>query len=355
MNAESTGAGRVLVVGGAGYVGNVLVRGLLAAGYGVRVLDRLLFDHGAALAGVFEEPGFSFVHGDLRDRATLEAALDGVDRRRPAGRPGRRPGLQALPGAGLEGQRRRGQARCSRPSTARGIDRFVFTSTCSNYGLRETEEPADRGVGAGAALALRRDQGRVRAARARARGKLADFCPTILRIATAYGLSPRMRFDLTISEFTRTLAIGEELVVYDADTWRPYCHVADISKAIRTVLDHGRGGRPRRGLQRRRTPTRTTRSGWSSTSSRSTSAARGRVEFSEGGADARNYRVSFEKIRVAARLRAGSAGAGDRRQPDRGDPRRRIRRRRRAPALLHQLRDPGVHVAEDGGGLRCGR
>ena len=48
-----------------------------------------------------------------------------------------------------------------------------------------------------------------------------DLCPTLLRIATAYGLSQRMRFDLTISEFTRTLAIGDELVVYDADTWRP--------------------------------------------------------------------------------------------------------------------------------------
>ena len=64
-----------------------------------------------------------------------------------------------------------------------------------------------------------------------------DMNPTILRFATAFGLSPRMRFDLTVSEFTRDLAMGNDLMVYDAETWRPYCHVMDFSRLIQIVLD----------------------------------------------------------------------------------------------------------------------
>ena len=63
-----------------------------------------------------------------------------------------------------------------------------------------------------------------------------DYEPTILRFATAFGISPRMRFDLTVSEFIRQLALGKELVVYDTNTWRPYCHVKDFARIIEMVL-----------------------------------------------------------------------------------------------------------------------
>jgi nucleoside-diphosphate-sugar epimerase len=62
------------------------------------------------------------------------------------------------------------------------------------------------------------------------------FCPTSLRFATVYGISPRMRFDLTVNEFTKELALGKELVVYGEQFWRPYCHVRDFSRAIISVL-----------------------------------------------------------------------------------------------------------------------
>ena len=66
------------------------------------------------------------------------------------------------------------------------------------------------------------------------KGKV-DYSPTILRFATAFGLSPM--FDLTISEFTREMAIGKELLVYDALHSRPYCHVRDFARLIQKVLD----------------------------------------------------------------------------------------------------------------------
>ena len=55
-----------------------------------------------------------------------------------------------------------------------------------------------------------------------------DYCPTILRFATAFGLSPRMRFDLSLNEFVRDLYFGMDLDVFDENTWRPYCHVREI-------------------------------------------------------------------------------------------------------------------------------
>ena len=58
---------------------------------------------------------------------------------------------------------------------------------------------------------------------------------TILRFATAFGLSSRMRFDLTVNQFTRSMLLNDELVVFDADTWRPYCHVIDFARLIELV------------------------------------------------------------------------------------------------------------------------
>ena len=283
----------VLVVGGAGYVGNVLVRRLLAAGQRVRVLDDLLFDHGAALSGVFEEPGFSFVRGDLRDPDAREGALEGVTDVVL---------LAALVGDPLckkypdlaRSINFDGSAELLRALNGRGIDRFVFTSTCSNYGLRETNEPATEESDLSPQSLYAETKVQLEEEILGAAGEL-DYCPTVLRIATAYGLSPRMRFDLTISEFTRTLAIGQELLVYDADTWRPYCHVSDISRAIMTVLDSYadlvRGevfnvGHSDENYTKRMVVDAV----------QEHLGGEGEVSYAEGGVDPRNYRVNFDKI-----------------------------------------------------------
>jgi nucleoside-diphosphate-sugar epimerase len=229
------GQRRVLVIGGAGYIGNTLVRRLLGDGYRVRVLDLLLFDHGTALSGLWENPGFEFVHGDLRDQDTLRAALDEVTDVVLLAAIVGDPATKNYPELGRS-VNVDGAIGVFDALSEAGVGRFVFTSTCSNYGLRDsndlaTEESELSPVSLYAEHKVEFER------HALGRVDEVSFCPTILRIATAYGMSQRMRFDLTVSEFARTLAIGEELLVYDADTWRPYCHVADISKAIMTVLD----------------------------------------------------------------------------------------------------------------------
>ena len=284
----------MLVIGGAGYIGNVLVRKLLGAGLRVRVLDRLLYEHGSSLAGVAEHPRFSFLRGDLCDPAQLELALDEITDVVL---------LAALVGDPVSKRypeltravNEEGAIGVFEALRGRGIDRFVFTSTCSNYGLRESEEPATEDSEL-SPLSLYAETKVAFERFVFDRASEADFCPTVLRVATAYGLSQRMRFDLTIAEFARTMAIGEELVVYDADTWRPYCHVEDISQAILTAMeapaDRVRGevfnvGHSDENYTKRMVVE----------AAHQQLEGAGRVSFEEGGVDPRNYRVSFEKAR----------------------------------------------------------
>ena len=67
--------------------------------------------------------------------------------------------------------------------------------------------------------------------------ELGSLRPTCLRFATVYGVAPRMRFDLTVNEFTRDLWADRTLEVFGEQFWRPYVHVSDAARAIRTVLD----------------------------------------------------------------------------------------------------------------------
>ena len=293
MGGAGSGDRHVLVVGGAGYLGNVLVRRLLSAGYRVRVLDSLIFDQASALAGLFENPGFSFMRGDVCESADVERALEGATDVAL---------LAAFVGEPLcnkypELARRVNAVGAKQLFSAlagRGIDRFVFTSTCSNYGLRDSDEPAAEDAELHP-LSLYAETKVEVERHILEHGPEVDFSPTILRVATAHGLSDRMRFDLTIAEFTRTLAIGQELVVYDADTWRPYCHVSDISGAVVKVLESPAdavagevfnvGHDDENFTKRMIVETVLERLG-----------GNGRVSYTEGGTDPRNYRVSFAKI-----------------------------------------------------------
>jgi nucleoside-diphosphate-sugar epimerase len=286
---------RVLVPGGAGYIGSVLTPTLLAAGYGVRVFDSLLYGNTGTLAGVLEHDRFEFVQGDVRSEEEVRAAMEGVtDVVLLAALVGdpvckRNPDLASE--TNLNGARNVIAA-----AADADVERLVFASTCSNYGLREDDTPANEEDELHP-LSLYAET-KVEMERELLGADGLRLSPTVLRVATAYGTSPRMRFDLTVSEFTRALTLKQELEVYDADTWRPYCHVADISAAILRVLE---------------SPTDTVEGevfnvggDESNHTKRSIVSAamdalekrgeKGKVIWAEGGADARNYRVAFDKI-----------------------------------------------------------
>jgi nucleoside-diphosphate-sugar epimerase len=289
---KSGGPARVCVVGGAGYVGSVLVRTLLARGYGVTVLDNFLYDHALSVEGIYDEPGYRLVNGDLRRADVVAQALEGVDHvvllASLVGDPISKKYPELTRSVNLDGS----QALFAALDTHE-IDRFVFTSTCSNYGLMDDNTLADETsslnplslyaetkVGFEQFVLGQLDSHKV--------------CPTLLRIATAFGMSQRMRFDLTVNEFGRAMAMKTPLDVYDKDTWRPYAHVRDISGAIIKVLESDSAKVKGEVFNVGSDDNNYTKAMLVEEFLRHVDAP---VAFVEKGADARNYRVSFAKIR----------------------------------------------------------
>ena len=219
---------RVTVTGGAGYIGACATRELLAAGHEVTVLDSLL--HGQEpVAAALEAAGARLVRGDVRDAAARAAALDGAEAvvhlAAIVGDPACAADPEVSHAVNVEGTRALVEA-------AAGVERFVFASTCSNYGrmadplvpVDETAPLAPVSLYAEQKVAIEREL------------LARDGAFTCLRFATIYGVAERMRFDLTVNEFTRDLWDGRTLEVYGEQFWRPYVHVADAARAIAMVL-----------------------------------------------------------------------------------------------------------------------
>ena len=227
-------SGRVLVTGGAGYVGFPLCQALLASGWDVRVLDRLLHDQ-RAIASALEDAGVELVRADLRDPAARREALADVDAvvhlAAIVGDPACALDPQESDAVNVEGSRA-----LIDDARAAGVRRFVFASTCSNYGrMTDPTVPIDE-TGELAPVSLYARQ-KVSVEQALLSAATTEFLPTCLRLATVYGVAPRMRFDLTVNEFTRDLWAGRRLEVFGEQFWRPYVHVRDVGGAVSLVLD----------------------------------------------------------------------------------------------------------------------
>ena len=282
----------VLVIGGAGYIGSVLVRKLLLKGYKVGVMDKLLYNNGASLATLIGNVNFTFSRGDFCDEHILQDSLADVTDVVL---------LAALVGDPICKQYPELARRINEEGAIKlfdyidgsHINKFIFASTCSNYGLvssdgHATEETELNPQSLYAETKVNVERHIIKNA------PQVDFCPTVLRLSTAFGISARMRFDLTISEFSRTLALGEDLTVYDEHTWRPYCHVDDIAESIIRVLES-----PEEKVMGKIFNVGDNENNYTKQMIVDTilkNAGGGNVIYGEAGPDRRNYRVSFDKI-----------------------------------------------------------
>lgn len=225
---------KILLTGGAGYLGSILSLQLTKAGHEVRVLDALLYG-GESLLPLAGQKGFEFQRGDVRDPKAVRTALQGVD--------------SVVHLASIVGD-----PACSKdPDLARSVNldasialieeaqkakvrRFVFASTCSNYGkmadtsVLATEESELRPVSLYAETKVGVEKNLLSL-------PLEPMAATVMRFSTLYGLSPRMRFDLTVNEFVMEMLLHRKLVVYGEQFWRPYVHVRDAARAVAMVLE----------------------------------------------------------------------------------------------------------------------
>lgn len=225
----------ILVTGAAGYIGSVLARQLLDAGYAVRGVDALFFG-GESLLGIYHHPRFSFLKGDLRDESMRRAAIDGCDAIVHLAAIVGDPACAKQPDLARAINWDASKALFDLAAASGHVTRFVFASTCSNYGKMTDaayvhEDSPLRPVSLYAELKVQFEE-YLLSSQSRA-----GFVPTALRFATVYGVSPRMRFDLTVNEFMRDVAMGKELVIFGEHFWRPYCHVDDLARSCRCVLE----------------------------------------------------------------------------------------------------------------------
>jgi len=226
---------KVLVTGGAGYIGSVLVRLLLKKGYFVRVLDNLNFG-GESLIDLLDEENFEFILGDIRNRKDLLKAVQNIDYVAHLAAIVGDPACRKLSDEAID-INLNGSKQLYEIANKEGVERFVFASTCSNYGKMKDPTTYVDELSVLSPVSLYAET-KVKTEKFLLNQPVSNVCkPTVLRFSTVYGLSPRPRFDLTVNEFTKELTLERELVIFGEQFWRPYCHVIDLSRSVIEVIE----------------------------------------------------------------------------------------------------------------------
>lgn len=225
---------KVLVVGGAGYVGCVLIEELLAKGYSVKLFDRMFFGEGPIES--FRDR-VELVNEDMRDIEERHLADCGAVIN--IGGLSNDPTAEFNPKANEE-LNTHASIRVAEVAKGAGVSRHLFASTCSIY---------DRGVGEEARDVLLDEESDVDPRAAYATSKLAaecaimamaddDFAPVAFRKGTIFGFSPRMRYDLVVNAFVKAaLSTGKLSVHYGGAMWRPLIDVKDVARAYVMALE----------------------------------------------------------------------------------------------------------------------
>ena len=278
---------RVLVTGHKGYIGTVMTPMLLRAGHSVMGLDSDLFRECTFSDGIRDVPE---IRVDLRDVQTRH--LDGFDAVLHLAALSNDPLGDLNPEITYD-INHAASVRLARLAKQAGVPRFLYSSSCSSYGKAGddlVDETAElRPITPYAISKVRVEQDVAR---------LADdhFSPTFLRNATAYGVSPRLRFDLVLNNLTAwAYAKGRVHIKSDGTPWRPIVHIEDIARAFLAVLDAPRHIVHNQALN----------VGQTGENYRIRELAEivqdvvpgARIEYAtDGGPDPRSYRVDFAKI-----------------------------------------------------------
>lgn len=230
----NAGVKKVLVIGGAGYLGSVLCRRLLEKGYKVRAYDNLTYGQDG-IKELLNNSNFEFFEGDIRDISSIVQAIKGVDAVIHLGAIVGDPACAQEPGKTLEINY---LATKMIVETCKyfQINRFIFASTCSVYGQSSssdeqlTEESKLNPLSLYAETKIKCEQSILSAIDD-------NFSPTILRMATLYGYSPNMRFDLAFNLLTAKAFFEKEIMIFGGDQWRPWLHLEDAAKVYIKCLE----------------------------------------------------------------------------------------------------------------------
>lgn len=227
-------AKKILIVGGAGYLGSVLTRKLLEKGFRVRVLDLLMYGS-HPIDGLLSEDNFELIEGDMRNISTLVHSLEGIDAAISLAAIVGDPACKNKPEETVETNFLANKI-LAEACKYHQVNRFIYASTCSVYGAMHgmrnlTEGSALNPVSLYARSKIQSEEGII---------ALEDenFAPTILRMATLYGYSPRMRFDLMVNTMIKTAMLERKIFIHGGGLqWRPLLHVEDAADAYIKCLE----------------------------------------------------------------------------------------------------------------------
>ena len=223
----------VLITGGAGYIGSILTSELLRANYRVTVLDSLLFG-GESIVPFLHHPNFHFVKADVTENRAVRDSLK---------RGWQKPdtvvhlaGIVGFPACQAVGKQVAWKYNFEATknvygqSADLGVERFVFASTYSNYGLSEDGKPvteesplnpqslyAETKIASEEFLLTQKDSA---------------CAPLLFRFATLYGISPRTRFDLIVNQFVLDAFTKRSLIIYQRGYSRSFVHIRDVVRGM---------------------------------------------------------------------------------------------------------------------------
>ena len=225
---------KILLIGGAGYIGTVVAKYLLDRKFDVKIYDNLIYNSNSSKKFLETNKNIQFVNGDILQIANKKTIFDGIDVVvLLAGLVGD-PITKKYPDLSIK-INTDGNKLAINESINNGIKKFIYISTCSNYGLIPDNHEADENYKLNPISSYAKSKVEIESYLLNKESE--NFSTTVLRFATAFGMSPRMRLDLTINEFIYEMIHKKELLVYDPDTWRPYCHVLDFARLIHNVIN----------------------------------------------------------------------------------------------------------------------
>ena len=279
---------QVLVTGGGGYIGSILVQRLLKEGYKVQVLDRFFFGK-ETLNSVLKNKNLTLIQDDIRwCKPKIFKGVDVV------------MDLAALsndPSGELDPKKTydinfKGRARIAKLSKQNGVKRYILASSCSIYGFRDGILDENSPINPITTYSKANRKAEISTT------KLADdnFTTTMLRFATVYGLSPRMRFDLAVNGMVLGFFKNKEIpIMRNGLQWRPFIHIRDVAEAYIHVLKS-----PEEKVNSQIFNVGSTAQNYQIIKLAKEIAISINIQFRKrwyGDPDTRSYRVSFDKIK----------------------------------------------------------
>jgi nucleoside-diphosphate-sugar epimerase len=216
----------VLITGGAGYLGSTLTEHLLTNGYNVTVLDNLMYDQ-VSLLHLFKRDGFKFELGDVRDKTLLQKLVGENDVIIPLAAIVGMPACKANPELTVAVNY---QQVADIVEVLRDDQKLILPNTNSQYGSSDsiiTEESPFNPLSLYATTKCDAEN-----------AMLAKGNGVSLRLATVFGVSPRMRLDLLVNDFTYKSVVDGYLVLFEAHFKRNYIHVQDIARTFQFIIEN---------------------------------------------------------------------------------------------------------------------